>query len=198
MVNRVRVVLAGFSGAPGVATFYGTDLATLRDGLTNFWGGLGPVGIFPSGFTATIETSGDIINSGTGAIEGTWTAPTIAPSGSGGSAQYAGPAGATVTWVTNTVADGSRIRGRTFLVPGAASAFQDDGTLIPSIVAGIKTVADAFVAATAPTFVVWHRPRLARAATGTLPAQTAHPGSLAPITGSRVPDRVQILRSRRQ
>lgn len=197
MVNRVRVQLDGFRGAPGVATFYGTDLATLRAALTNLWGGLGPTGIFPANFTATIATSGDIINSATGAIEGTWVAPAIAPSGSGGSLDYAGPAGATITWLTNTVADGSRVRGRTFLVPGAAGAFDSDGTLKPAVRAGIEAAAANFVAAAAPTLVVWHRPRLARPATATLPALAAHGGSLAPVTGSSVPDRVQILRSRR-
>lgn len=196
MVNRVRVELSGFAGAPGVATFYSTDVTSLRAALVDLWGGLGP--IMPNTFTAQIESVGDVINSATGAIEGTWTGDVLSASGSGGGPDYAGPVGATISWLTADVADGSRIRGRTFVVPLPTSAYDGSGTLLESTRTVIQTVATAFVAAAAPGFVIWHRPRLARPASGRLKFLPAHDGSLHIVNGTIVPDRAQVLRSRRQ
>ena len=199
MVNRIRVSLTGFSGQPGVNTFYSTDLSAMRTALTNLYGALGGAGILPSTFQATIATDGDVINSATGAIEGSWTAPAILPSTTATPAGtvYASPAGLTLRWTTGTVADGSRIVGRTFIVPCASTMYESDGTLNPALLLTVQNAAANFVAAAAPGFVIWHRPRLARAAVGTLKALTAHPGSLAIVTGSSVRDKVAILRSRR-
>lgn len=200
MANRVRVALNGFGGAPGVATFYGTDLAALRSALTNLWGGLCALPMFPSTFTATIETQGDVINSATGIIEGQWNAPAIAPatSGTGPGAPYSGVAGATIRWNTGTIADGSRVVGRTFLVPMVGTAFDSLGNLNDSLRLQIEAIAATFVSAAAPGFVIWHRPRAFRAATVKLRELPAHAGSLAVVTGSSVKDMTAVLRSRRQ
>lgn len=200
MVNRIRVQLDGFQGGPGVATFYSTDLSAMRTALFNFWGRLGSAGIFPGSWTATIASEGDIINSATGAIEGTWTGPTLAPSASSNApgTNYVGPAGACVRWRTATVADGSRVSGRTFLVPMTVNTFDAIGSLLETARVPIETISTQLVQEAAPGFVIWHRPRLARAASPGVTALLAHPGSLAPVTSSSVADVAAVLRSRRQ
>lgn len=202
MVNRVRTITTGFAGGPGVTTMYSTDLASMRAALVNLWGGIGHV--MTGNWRAQIDAEGDIINSATGAVEGTWTGAALAPAGGGGGISYAGPVGASITWLTGTVADGTRIRGRTFLVPLPVGSYDDTGTLLDSVLTEVRGACTAFVAAAAPGFSVWHRPRLARAQVG-LPGQrgfqkalSAHDGSLAVVTGFIVPDRAQVLRSRRQ
>lgn len=110
----------------------------------------------PNNVTMTIPNTGEVIEDTTGELLSVWT-------GSGGGtvtgtaspAQAAG-VGACVSWRTGGIVDGRRLRGRTFLVPYAASQYDQDGTLIPNAV----TFTNAFVTqlmASGP-LAVWHRP----------------------------------------
>lgn len=140
----------------------------------------------PTGVNISFTAGVDVIDTVTGQLTGTVpvTAPvTISGSGTG---PYAAPAGACVTWLTNGVFNGHRLRGRTFLVPMAGSAYDTDGTLSTTAMNSINTAAASFIAA-APDFVIWHRPT---------PGGGGGGGATV-VSASRVADLAAVLTSRR-
>lgn len=189
VINRVRAALTGFPGGPGVSTFYclnpNTFLPLLRDMYFN------NSVTMPFGVTVTIENTGDVIDSTTGVLTNTWTAaPVVFVQGQGG-AGYSAPSGACVTWTTGTILDGTRLRGRTFLVPLTGDSYQSDGSLDPVTLTRLRDNAASLVNAAAANFVVYHRP----IAAGKLHGPRA--GGHSVVTGSLVRDKVAVLRSRR-
>lgn len=192
-IHRIRCVWTGFPGAPGISTFYSIDAPLDLTRLHGFFQNI--TGLLPSVVTISIPNSGDIIDEVTGNLLGGWSGGSAATSTGTATNVYAGPAGAAVTWQTGAVVDAHRVRGRTYLVPLDAGAFDSNGTLTSTAVATLQGAAGSLLTGT--FFVVWHRPRAARAATGTLPALSAHPGSDVNITAATVADKVAILRSRR-
>lgn len=194
-VNRVRAAFEGFPGGPGVSTFYCLNpeafLPVLRGWLQDF------AGYLPLTVGVQVEATGDIIDSISGVLTGTWNAALPERVNGAATGSYAAPAGVCVNWLTGTVLDGHRLRGRTFMVPLGGSTFDGDGTLNAVALAGIRLSSSNFVTAAAANLVVWHRPILA----GTLNAagQPVAPraGGHAVVTSSRVLDKVAVLRSRR-
>ena len=194
-LNRVRVALTGFPGAPGVNTFYFLDVATAIESLNRFYTSI--QSFMPNDVHVNVQRAGDTIEDTTGALTGSWLGGVTNPIVMGSTAVYAGPAGIMVGWETGVVADGHRVRGRTFLVPGASNIYDVDGTILTSALAPLQAAATQLVLEQSSSFVIWHRPRLARVATATRKALSAHAGSHALVTTSRVPDKVVVLRSRR-
>lgn len=95
---------------------------------------------------------------------------------------FAAPAGAVLNWVTGEFVSGRRVRGRTFLVPLAQSAFQGDGTISTAALSLLTTSATTLIGSNPNNLVVWrHTP----------------PRSVHAVTGVSVPDRAAVLRSRR-
>lgn len=80
------------------------------------------------------------------------TATPPAVNGTGG-ANYPGGVGGVVYWNTNGINGGHRVRGRTYLVPFATTAFAGDGTLTSGLVTSIQTAANTFVATFPPPAV---------------------------------------------
>lgn len=194
-IDRVRVALTGFTGAPGVCTFYSLDGPSMQGPLTTFFHDL--VSILPTDVHYLVETNGDQIDAATGDLVGTWVGTTQTGGTGTQSGSYAAPVGLMCKWETGVIQDGSRVRGRTFIVPAFPSAFASDGTVESSVVSGIGTSCSNLVTATSPDFIVWHRPRAARAASGSLKALTSHVGTAVIVTGSSVSDTAVVLRSRR-
>lgn len=199
-INRVRVGWSGFVGAPGVNTFYFTDVTTMQGPLNDLYSAL--VTLLPSMVRIQAERSGDIIEDSTGAITGTWTTdPTTEIAGTGAPA-HAGPVGLQLQWLTRAIVQGRHLRGRTFIVPATTDAFDTDGSLLPSVSAAAVAAAGAFALATDVNLRVWSRPRLAAAGytdrRGRVhPPVIARLGSSAFVVGGRVPDKAVVLRSRR-
>lgn len=194
-LNRVRVALTGFPGAPGVMTLHTNNALTFLGPLRSF---LSDMTVYlPTNFLLTIQGDGDVFESSTGTISGTWTAaagdPVVGTAGGG----YQGASGIMAEWRTDAFLSGRRLKGKTFFVPATNSIFTVDGTLENLVLADIRAKAATFVAATAGNFVVWQRPRPARAASGTLPALPARIGGYGTVSSSRVPDKSIVLRSRR-
>ena len=154
-------------------------------------------GFFPPDVTVAIEPQGDIIEDTTGVLTGSWVGLQTADMIGGNLGAYAAPVGAVVTWVTGTILDGHRVKGRSFLVPLGGAAFDDTGSLESGTLASIRNAGTTLIAAEAGNFVVWHRPRAAAAATPTRPAVTARAGGHAVVTACIVPDKACVLRSRR-
>lgn len=192
---RQRTVLTGFPGGPGVATMYFLDVATAIESVSALWGTLS--NNMPTDVIITPERTGDIIEDTTGALVGQWQGGVVtAHQGANGGA-YAAPAGAVLSWRTSTVLDGKRVRGRTFVVPLGAGAYEANGSLVGGFITGAVAAGTQFILEQSASAVIWHRPYKGRAATATRPARPAHLGGHGLITECRVPDLAAVLRSRR-
>lgn len=195
VINRVRVVLSGFQGGPGMSTFYCLDPATFLPSLRAFYQAIADD--FPAVVTITFPTGGDIVDSTSGVLTGSWATAAPAPVVGTYTGAYAAPVGAVVNWLTGSIINGHRVVGRTFLVPMAAGVFENNGTLNPSAASGLVAASTAFVTAAASNFVIWSRPRAAGVPLPVKPVQAARAGGHVPVTGHLVPDLAAVLRSRR-
>lgn len=194
-LNRVRVGLTGFTGGPGVATFYFLGLQTARQSLQSLFTAVAPA--LPDDVFAQVESSGDIIESTNGALIGTWNKEPLPVIQGAQMAGYAAPAGCMLRWNTNGIVGRRRVKGRTFLVPLAATNYNTAGQILPSVVAGIAASGNSFVFEQSLDFVVWSRPFIGAPATPDKPARPARLGSHSLVTSAQVPSKVVVLRSRR-
>lgn len=194
-LNRVRVVLDGFPGGPGVMTFYCLNAPEFTLAVRAMLFSISDK--IPPSVTFRIPSTGDIIESTTGVIIGAWNAPVreAVPGLAAGS--YAAPVGWASTWLTDLYLYGRRVRGRTFFVPADGDVFENNGTIATQVVSDLGVVNGIFLGGTAANFVIWQRPSPARAATATRPARLARAGAFALVTSSRVTDKAAVLRSRR-
>lgn len=196
-LSRVSAAWQGWPGAPGVSQmYYGTALGDLPtqnniDAIRTFFNSL--AFLLPVGLTITVPRSGDRINQTDGKIIGAWEVP-VAPAVVTGTAagNYAGNAGAVIHWLTTVVVNGRRVRGRTFLVPLAASAYDASGSLSQATQTALQNAASALVSQVDGAPSVWARPFIDP--TG---KKAPREGSLAQITSVRVPDLAVSMRSRR-
>lgn len=193
---RVSCSWQNWPGAPGVSQFYGdgASIQPLLDALHTFFEVVKTQ--LPTGLTITIPGSGDLIDETTGKITGSYGGliPPALTTGTG-AASYAGNAGAVVHWLSSTVVDGRRLRGRTFLVPLTSGAYDSSGSIAATYLTSLQNAAAALVSSTGSTMQVWHRP--VYAVPKTTPPTLVKPGSRATVTSSRVPDLAVSLRSRR-
>lgn len=200
MVNILRVTAkwTGFSGAPGYTNFHfrdfdtGTnpDPAQASSAITKvatFFEALATV--VPAAVKIDINRDVEVYDDATGVLQDiinyTGTLGQISGSATG---VVAGPAGAVINWRTPVIKNGRRIRGRTFLVPLATTAYELNGTLTATAVSTITSAATTFSAGTGnPDLGVWSRPS----------PVTKTGGLWARATSFNVPDLVAVLRSRR-
>lgn len=194
-LERVRVAWTGFAGQPGVSTYYFISAAAAMVPLKTLCDQMRSK--LPTGVTLIIDPAGDVIESTTGQITGAWNGTAQAASVGEVAGSYAAPAGFAMTWLTSGFFSGRRLKGRTYWVPAAGALFDNDGSLNSIAFSEIAAAAAGFVTASGTNFVVHQRPRAARAATPTSPAIIARGGGFANVTGSRVTDKVAVLRSRR-
>lgn len=192
-INRIRAIWTGFNGGPGVSTFYSLSPATDLPLIHGFFTSL--VSMFPDDVTIQIEGSGDILDETSGDLTGTWSDSAPAPVVGVNTGGYAAPTGIVVIWLTGVVMDGGRLKGRTFLVPCSGALFDVDGSVGAAGLATANGAASGL--ATASQLVVWHRPRIARAASGSRPAVTYRAGGYASMSGAVVHDFAAVLTSRR-
>lgn len=194
-IFRVRAVLSGYQGGPGLMTQYFSPavagfneaLAQLsvdrvRDALSagsELWGNWA---------TWSVDGTVDEINEANGQLVSSLTVLPRTVTGTNPSTAIGpAPAGACINWLTAEIKRGKRVRGRTFLVPLYSAAFQNDGTLNTSTLTSVAEFGDAMndAGATDLVHVVWSRPI---AGTG---------GTKHGITGHRTADKAAVLRSRR-
>jgi len=183
-IAKIPVSWTGGPGGPGVSVFYSDAATTIPTGaLATFFGAIKT--LIPSSYSWTIPASGDIHDSTTGALVGSWTqgSPSVVAA-TGSATSYAASAGAVVRWTTGGIVNGRRVRGRTFLVPVVAAIYTN-GAILNTQVAVIQAAASALVTSSGADLRIWHRPRLGSA------------GSAHPVTGAFVPSMAAVLRSRR-
>jgi hypothetical protein len=140
---------------------------------------------FPTAVSWAIPSSGDVVDENTGALTGAWTGGTAATVTGTVAGAYAAGTGYYVNWITGSVRNGRRFRGRTFMAPIVVSSYDTTGTIDNSFLAQMQTAASAL--ATAGVTVVWGRPSAPGASDGVTHA----------VISAVVPDKVTSLRSRR-
>lgn len=195
VIDRVRVGWSGGIGGPGVTTFYMLSAPAHLTDVRNFF--VEFANYVPTGITFHVEASGDKIEDTTGTLVGNWVGGAVPDVVTSNPSVYAGPAGLAVSWFTDLVAQGRRVRGRTFIVPIGSDKFDAAGTLAAAALSAAQATAIAFLTATAGDLRIWHRPFAGAPAVGTKPARPAHAGSSAVVVGTSVRDKAAVLRSRR-
>ena len=198
---KVKARWSGFVGSPGWTNFYfrlddgdfhtqqtATDAAAR---VSTFFTAVKDK--FTTAVTVSIQPDVEVIEDTTGEMTSVFGITTPAAIvGSNTIATFSGPTGAVVTWRTNSVHNGRRVRGRTFLVPTSTAVFQNDGTLDTAHRTALQTAADALASATgSPDLGIWARPK--KLPDGTVTA----PGAWYPVSSATVPDLAAVLRSRR-
>jgi hypothetical protein len=195
-VSRVTAIWTGFPGAPGYSKFSFLPLAD--DAARNAAGAAVRSFFFaiqsdlPNGTTITVQPVVDNLDTVTGALLSTATMSSspAAVVSSASATGYAGGSGYCLTWLTASVFNGRRVKGRTFLVP-AAGVFGTDGTLTSTIPTAAKAAGDALIAAVGCDLAVWNRSW----DDATPPNPTG--GVVVAATGCIVRDAASQLRSRR-
>lgn len=179
-----------FPGAPGWTRlkFNGAlDAAGAAAAAGNFKSFLnGIIGMVPTGITLTIQPTAEVYND-SGVLTDV-VAITPVPTAATGNAAgtYAGGVGAVVHWITGAIHLGAKVRGRTFLVPLAGSAFDSTGTLDNTKLLSLRGAADGLVASTPKLAVSSKKP------------PDGSGGNLTTVVISAVVnDKSAILRSRR-
>ncbi len=195
LINRVKVTLSGFQGGPGMSTFYCLNPVTFLPLLRAFYETV--KFDIPGVVTVNFPSSGDIIESVTGALSGSWAATPPPPVVGLNTGAYSAPVGLVVNWNTNSIVNGHRVIGRTFMVPWGGNAFASDGT--PNSVSqnGLLAAAQTLVTGAAANFVVWSRPRAAAPSPPVRAPIVARAGGHVPVNGAAVPDLAAVLTSRR-
>jgi len=195
-IGRVRVVLSGFAGAPGLMQFYwngataGTfttadataATAAVRTFLINASLALSNL------VTMTFDPTVEVLEATTGALISVVPASPVAPIGGLATGVVLVAEGPLVQWVTTTVVGRRLLRGRTFLTPSTAGAINATGLVQPTVQAGVISAGNAYIATTPQKPVIWHRP---------VPFGTGTNGIAGEIVGCGCPAKVAVLRSRR-
>lgn len=143
----------------------------------------------PNTVSVQVPNAGDTIEDTTGALDGVWAGPSVAPTIGSGGANAAAGVGACIGWTTGGIVSGTKgprkLRGRTFIVPLHSGCYEGNGTLLTAIVGTLDTFATALQAA--GPLAIWHRPTSLAAADGNSYGVISH----------RVRDKVAFLSSRR-
>lgn len=190
-ITRITAVWSGFRGAPGYSNFYFAgdfaDTATLEGcaaAVRSFFFAFED--FLPSSVTIGIRGNAEVIDEATGQIQSQADFEAPADVGGGIGDSYSAASGAVVNWNTNGYRSGRRVRGRTFLVPLGANAYDNQGDLNNTALGEIRNGAEFLSGGSAPApFVVWSRGRNGAA------------GTAEPVVSHTVPDLGAVLRSRR-
>lgn len=195
-IARVTINWTGLAGGPGytnlhfapaagsVVTQGVVDAAVAKtDVFLNAW-----MASLPTSVTVGVDPTVEIIDSTNGDLTdfkvGT---PEVAAAG-GDAGNYAAGAGACLNWYTAGIRNARRVRGRSFIVPLAATAWQTDGTLATAKLVTWRAAAAALIAnVDAAKLCIWGRP------TG----PDATDGVAYDVINYTLPDKSAILRSRR-
>lgn len=191
-IARSKLIWTGFTGAPGYSVFHGSVFqADAQQEATDFSEAVAAFGsliapYLPNAVSVQRVAEVEILEDSTGTLEDVLTVPGRAAAQGSGGTNYAAPIGAVIGWNTGRIRNGRRMRGRTFVVPLANSAYETDGSLLPAVVTGLTTAANTLLQAAGTELLVYGRP-----------TPLAADGVSGVVTGVRVPDMAAVLRSRR-
>jgi len=200
-IYQFRADLAGWTGGPGINTFYArgpgpisqSDMNDFAEQLRAMYNTF--TLYLLGGSTVNIQSAVMELEDTTGALvaEHTITPP----------AQVGGIAGNSPTsratmlkfkFTTDLVHGGQTVRGGNYLGPIAASAMTTDGAILPALMTAVPGAFDGLLDVLGPLrLAVWSRPRKADPANG-ISARAGAAGHVQSVTAARLPG---VLRSRR-
>jgi hypothetical protein len=196
-IIKVKLKWTGFSGAPGYTNFFYRDEASGAPSPTTATDAVTKVGNFanyikaylPIETAVQVQSDIEVIEETNGQLQDVMNvASQPVVQGTAPSAPYSAASGAVITWRTAGVRNGRRVRGRTFLVPLANSAYQSDGTIASAALTALNTNMGTFLDATGSAILgVYARPT----------SKGATDGAWFTVIGHNIPDKVAVLRSRR-
>lgn len=206
-VLRYKVEWTGFTGAPGYTNLYFntsgdfftpenvTEPVAKIDAWLNAWNSRLPATVNVK-LSSTVET--------VRVVDGVLTDfDTIAPfarANGTGTGNYSAASGACVNWYTDGIRTGRRVRGRSFMVPIAGSALAINGSIDDAALSALRTAnADLIVpTASGSRLYVWARPTPIKDPVTGKPTGGTNPDGLSfPVVSTTLPDKVAVLRSRR-
>lgn len=195
-ILKVKIKWSGFAGGPGYTNFFFRDIAGTPTQATADNAAL-KAGNFcsyvrtyvPIEAALQVQSDVEVIEETTGELQSVFNVTGMtAQQGQAASAPYSAASGGVITWRTDGVRNGRRVRGRTFLVPLANSAYQSDGTIASAALTSLNTNIASFLAPSgSANFGVYARPT----------SKTATDGIFHKATSFSIPDKVAVLRSRR-
>lgn len=207
-IGRVKIEWSGFQGGPGLTVlhFGSPDLATFGQAEANdavakadaLIQALKPY----TPYQSAMKTMPDVeaLDVATGALQSVYNTTPAAATVSTGTlgTKFTAASGAVITWKTNTVKNRRRMRGRSFLVPLSINIVEQNGTLDPTFTAALNTAATALRATGSVTRLqVYARPVKDFTIPGTDVSYTFNGGKAGEVIGHVIPDKVAVLRSRR-
>jgi len=182
---RIPVVWDGLPGLPGLSVFYSDSSSVVATVVALKALFTATAGNHPASLTWQFPTSGDEFDDTNGQLTGSWTGGAGGSVvSSGGAGSYAAGVGYRMTWSTNGIAGGRRVKGSTFFIPMLGSLYESNGTISNAVVTNMTAAAATFIAA--GTTFIWHRP-----------SPGGSNGVSFPVLSGAVPDKVSTLRSRR-
>lgn len=206
-IGKMRLNWTGFTGAPGYTNFYFRDFSQgdlTQPMITGFGSRLESListiqTRLPSTVTIQIDPVVDVVDVPSGDLVRSMSYTPLAARVGQATGNYSAASGGVVNWFTAGVRAGRRVRGRTFLVPFGGSALGPNGTLDDTLRTSLIGALNTFIGvdATKPGKLgIYGRPVKA----GTNPdgtARAAQPGVWYEVTSFTHPDKVAVLRSRR-
>jgi len=183
---RVRAKWAGFTGGPGISTFYFVNaphLAAVKGFFNDAKANL------PTAVTVSFPNAQDTIEDTTGALNGTWTDTAQTSVTGTGTGSYIAAGGYALVWFANAIIHKRHVRGHTYLVPGAGAT--TNGVPTSTELTTLQTAGSNFLTAAGGDFVIYSRPFA-----GT-PSNPARAGSNHAVTAGAALEKFVVLRSRR-
>ena len=190
LITRLQVGFSGGQIGAGVATHYAIPGNQLQPAFAAFWSYISNTAQTSATFV-NVPNFGDTINVESGKLEAVWSFGTALNRSGAGPGAHAAGVGACVTWITGGIVNGHRVKGRTFLVPLALTAYDTDGTINDTVLSDLRSACTVLLGATGDAFGIYSRP----VADG--PGVEGRDGTFHPVTGFRIADRVSTLRTRR-
>lgn len=198
-VGIVRTEWTGLTGGPGLTQMafsasdgLGMDTAAAAaavDAVEQFWTAL--LASFPDELSLRVDPIVEEFDEASGVLVDVVSSGLTTTQLAGTSVQqFVGGAGIRITWLTNDIKNGRRVRGATYMVPIHIDSFEQDGTPTASFITGAQNAGNAMIAdalAGGALFVVWSRP----------PTQPGAGGTIHNVSGAFVADKSAILRTRR-
>lgn len=199
-LNRVRAQWTGFPGAPGVSTFYTSDPLIFLPALRALYLVMAPS--LPTDVQISFDAFGDVVESSTGLITGSWVAPAVSLVQGTSPSVYSAPTGFQIAWQTSAITSGRRIKGRTFFVPGGSSIFTGGGGIAGPTRSTIDAAILTFLASVTTNMVIFQRVRKAAGAWTDVkgkvhPAVAFRAGGAGVVNAGHVAPLAVVLTSRR-
>ena len=194
-VLKYQVAWSGWPGQPGTSTLYFTPSTTDFTPVRTFFEAI--KSHLVNGTQYTYPTVVDVLDVADGKVVGVQTVTTLSPTTSTATTQqYSGATGSMIRWITNGFVFGSRVAGRTFLIPLPSTEFNTSGSIATATQTLFQTSAQALITAMQPNFVVYSRPFPGRNVPGK-PVIPEREGTIWPVQQAVVPNLAYVQRSRR-